>query len=101
MQKYFAQRGLPGPNKEMARECCLGKEVKAPDLTTLKDFLRFQASTMRGKIMKEVKTPTNAFLNDFVECFFAGFTRMTGTEVGKTERSEIYKMGLATNSFGR
>lgn len=26
---------------------------------------------------------------------------MTGTEAGKAERSEVYKVGLVTNSFGR
>jgi hypothetical protein len=39
MQEYFAQRGLPAPDKEMAREHYLGKEVEVSDLATLKDFL--------------------------------------------------------------
>lgn len=43
MQEYFAQRDLSASNKEMARECCLGKEVKLSGLATLKDFLQFQA----------------------------------------------------------
>ncbi len=54
---------------------------------------------MRGKIMKEVKKPSNDFLNYFAECFFAGFIRVTGTEISKAKRSEIYNIDLATNSF--
>jgi hypothetical protein len=101
MQEDFARRGLPPPDEGMARERCLGKGAEVPDLSTLKDFFRFQASTMRGKITKNVKKPTDDSLVTFGECFFAGFTRVTGTEVGKAERTEMYKVGLATNSFGR
>jgi hypothetical protein len=56
---------------------------------------------MRGKIIKKIKKPTNIFLNSFVECFFAGFICMTGTEVGKAERRKIYKIDLVINSFKR
>jgi len=56
---------------------------------------------MRGKTTKKVKKPTDDSLNSFGDCFFAGFIRVTGTEVGKAERSEVYKVGLVTNSFGR
>jgi hypothetical protein len=60
-----------------------------PDMATLKDFLRFQASTMQGKIEAR---PTDDSLNSFAEWFFAGFTRLTETEIGKTERSEVYNV---------
>ena len=60
-----------------------------PDLAALKDFLRFQASVMRGKIKK---IPTDESLNSFTEWFFAGFTRVTETVIGKTERSEVYNV---------
>jgi hypothetical protein len=101
MQENFARRGLPAPDEGMTRERWLGKGAEVPNLVTLKDFFRFQASTMRGKITKKVKESTDDSLNSFGDCFFAGFIRVTGTEVGKAERSEVYKVGLVTNSFGR
>jgi hypothetical protein len=85
----------------MAKKRCLGKGVEVPDPASLKDFLQFQASTMHGKVTKKVKKPTDASLDGFGGCFFARFTRVTGTEVGKAERSEVYKVDLATNYFGR
>jgi hypothetical protein len=44
---------------------------------------------MRGKIKQ---TPTDESLNCFAEWFFAGFTRVTETVIGKTERSEVYNV---------
>ena len=44
------QRGITPPDKRTAREHCLNKGVEVPDLAAVKDFLRFQASVMRGKI---------------------------------------------------
>jgi hypothetical protein len=109
MKENFTRKGLSAPDERLARERCLGKGVEAPNMTTLKDFFRFQASTMRSKIKKTLneaslnplKKPTDAALNAFAECFFARFTCVTGAEVDETERSEVYKVGLATNSFGR
>lgn len=54
---------------------------------------------MRGKITKKAEKPTDDSLVAFRECFFAGFTRVIGTEVSKADRSEVYKMGLVTNFF--
>jgi hypothetical protein len=54
---------------------------------------------MRGKITKKVMKFIDNFLVIFKQCFFAGFTRVTETEIGKAERNEIYKINLATNSF--
>ena len=44
---------------------------------------------MRGKIKQ---TPTDESLNCFAEWLFAGFTRVTETVIGKTERSEVYNV---------
>ena len=83
------QRGVTPPDERMVREHCLGKGVEVPDLAALKDFLWFQASVMRGKVKK---IPADESLNSFAEWFFAGFTRVTGTVIGKTERSEVYNV---------
>jgi hypothetical protein len=101
-RRIFHGGGLPAPEEGMARESCLGlgKGVETPDLAIPEDFLRFQVFTMRGKITKKVKKPTDDSLNGFVECFFAGFTRMIGTKVGKAEERSI-QGGPGTNFFGR
>jgi hypothetical protein len=41
---------LPLPDEAIARERYLRQGVAAPDLATLKDFIRFHAHTSRSKI---------------------------------------------------
>lgn len=52
MQRESAQRGLPPPDKESARQYYLRSEVEAPDLATVKDFLRFYTATSRPQLSK-------------------------------------------------
>jgi hypothetical protein len=88
MREDFAWRGLPPPDEGMVRERCLGKRVNASDLPTAKDFIRFHAAVSRGKI---VELRTADFNNAFAEWFFAGFTRVTGTQrihKNDTERTD-------------
>ena len=66
--------------------------VEAPDLATVKDFLRFYVATSRGKI---VERPTVDSINTVAEWFFAGFTRVTGTVTDANERSEVYHVSCA------
>ena len=58
MQKVSLQRGLPIPNEAAARPHCLHKGVDAPDLATVKDFLRFYIATSRGKIDEDERSKT-------------------------------------------
>ena len=89
MREDAIRRGETPPDERTVREHCLGKGVEVPDLAVWKDFLRFQASVMRGKVKK---IPTDVSLNRFAEWVFAGFTRVTETVIGKTERSEVYNV---------
>jgi hypothetical protein len=100
MQNDSLQRGLPIPNEADARMYCLRKGVDAPDLATVKDFLRFCIATSRGKI---VVKPTADSANTFAEWFFAGFTRITGTPIDEQDRSEVYKVSalLPRTTLGR
>jgi hypothetical protein len=52
MQKDSRQRGLPIPDEANARHHSLRKGVDAPDLATVKDFLRFYIATSWGKIVE-------------------------------------------------
>ena len=61
--------------------------MEAPDLTIVKDLLRFHAAASKGKI-KEKITPDS--LNTFAEWFFAGFGRITDTQIDADDRSEVY-----------
>jgi hypothetical protein len=53
----------------MVRERCPGKGVDAPDVPTVKDFIRFSAAASRGKV---VELPTVDSVNAFAGWFFAG-----------------------------
>jgi hypothetical protein len=56
----------------------------------VKDFLRFYIATSRPQLSK---IPTVDSINTVAEWFFAGFTRVTGTETDVDERSEVYNVG--------
>ena len=86
MREDAKRRGVTPPDERTAREHCLSKGAEAPDLAAVKDFLRFWASVMRGKI-KQI--PTDESLNCFAEPFFVGFTRVTEIMIIKTERTEV------------
>lgn len=87
MKLEHASRGLPPPDEDMARAKCLRKGVETPDLATVKDLVRFYIATSKPQI--DVK-PTVDSINTVMEWFFAGFTRVTGTETDEEERSEVY-----------
>lgn len=44
MKEDALEEGLPIPKEAAVRERVLGKNVEAPDLVTVKDFLRFHAT---------------------------------------------------------
>jgi hypothetical protein len=80
------ERGLPAPNEEAAREQCLRS---GPNLATVRDFIRFYIATSRPRLAEQ---PTVDSINTVAEWFFAGFTRVTGTETDAEERSEVYNV---------
>jgi len=82
MKEDALQKGLPAPDEAAVRELVLAKNVEAPDLATVKDFLRFKAAAGKGMIAEQT---TYDSLNTFAEWFFAGFTRVTDTEIKRTE----------------
>jgi hypothetical protein len=96
MQEDALQRDLPAPDEAYARHHCLHQGVEAPDLATIKDFFRFFIATSCGKI---VTKPTVDSINTNAEWFFAGFTRITGTEINEKDRAEVYK--VSTPSYKR
>ena len=89
MQQDAIQRGLPTPSEEAIREQYLRPGVKAPSLVTVKDFMRFYIATSRPRLAEQ---PTVDSINTVAEWFFAGFTRVTGTETDAEERSEVYNV---------
>jgi len=62
MKEDALQKGLPVPDEAAVRERVLRKNVEAPDLATVKDFLRFHAAASKGKIREEVTSMALAFL---------------------------------------
>jgi hypothetical protein len=99
MQKGTLQPGLPIPDEASSRQHCLYTGVDAPDLATVKDFLRFYIATSRGKI-DENERPTVDSLKTFAEWFFADFTRITGIPTDEADRSEGYNVGALPQGRG-
>jgi hypothetical protein len=64
--------------------------VDAPDLATVKDFLRFHISISRGYIDEKQTVDS---VNTHAEWFLAGFTRVTGTLTDEEDGNEVYKVG--------
>ncbi len=57
--------------EKTAREAYLRHDVEAPNLATVKDFLRFPMPTSRSILTDR---PTADFINSEAEWFFRGFT---------------------------
>ena len=89
MRKDALEQDLPMSDEACARHLCLRRGVEAPDLATVKDFFRFYIATSYGRI---VAKPTPDSINIIAEWFYAGFTRITGTEINEKDRSEVYKV---------
>ena len=82
-----SKKDLPIPDEAAILELVLRKNVEAPDLATVEDFLRFHAAASKGKIKEKI---TSDSLNTFAEWFFAGFSRVTETQTDADDRSEVY-----------
>jgi hypothetical protein len=78
---------------EQLRKQYLGERVKIPDLATVKDFFRFHTALCKPRILN---IPSTDSLNSDAERFFSGFKRLTGTEISKDFRSEVYNVSIFT-----
>lgn len=92
MRRDCVECHLPLPSEEMAREQCLRPGITAPDLVTVKDFIRFYIATSRPQL---ASVPTADSINTVAEWFFAGFTRVTGADTAEEERREVYNVRQA------
>ena len=90
MKEDAAAKGLPSPDEDKAREDCLRKGIAAPDLATIKDFLRFYVATSKPQI--DTTKPTRDSIQTVAEWLFAGFTRVTGTTTDNEDRSEMFNV---------
>jgi hypothetical protein len=64
MKEDAPQKELPVSDEATVRERVLRKNMEAPDLTAVKDFLRFHAATSKRKV---VEIMTCDSLNTFAE----------------------------------
>ena len=85
-------RDLPLLDEDVARQRCLRSGAEAPDLATVKGFLRFYVATSRPQLSNK---PTVDSINTVTEWFFAGFTRVTGTDTNEQERGEVYDVSCS------
>ncbi len=63
--------------------------IAAPALELTKDFLRFHAKTSHPMLFDTITVES---LNTVAEWSFAGFFRLTGTEVVEADQKEVYKI---------
>lgn len=89
IKRDAVKQGLLVPDKASVRQQYLCEGAEAPDLATVKDFLRFHAAASRGKIEERITADST---NAFAEWFFAGFSRVTGTPTDEEEKSKVYKV---------
>ena len=99
MRKEAVRKGLTAPDEEAVRREHLRTGAAAPDLATIKDFLRFYIATSQPRL--DADKPTVDSINIVAEWFFAGFTRITGTETDEGERSEVYNVSPCSLVFLR
>ena len=65
MKEDALQKGLPVPDEAAVRVRVLKKHANAPDLATVKDFLRFYAATSKGKIKEKISCDSlNTFASE-------------------------------------
>ena len=97
-KRECAARGEPSPSEEDIRQLYLNKDVAVPDLTTMKDFVRFLAALGDGRIKKDDDRVTTDSLCTTMEFFFAAFEKATETIIDKYYRSEIYNVRYLNGS---
>lgn len=79
------------PDKAAIRAACLAKNVVAPELAAIKEFLRFYALGSKALLHKHASADSTCI---YAEWFFAGFQRVTETSVDETERTEVYRVSI-------
>lgn len=70
------------------------KDIEAPDLGTIKDFFRFYSTISTPN--NPTGLPTTDSINSNAERFFAGFERVTETEISEEDRSKVYHVSRVT-----
>lgn len=59
-------------------------------MVDFKDFIRYRMMKMKGVI---TPLPTVDSIKTYLESFFSGFWRKTGTYYANEDRTEFYKVG--------
>lgn len=72
---------------EVSEEECLQEGQPAPDLATVKDFIRYYIYSAKGMLTLR---PTMPSVKNFAERFFAGFTRVIKTVFDKKDTEDVY-----------
>ena len=88
-RRQALREGRISPDEDAVHREHLCEGAPAPALAIVKDFLRFYIATSRPRLDE---LPTVDSINIVAEWFFAGFTRVTGTDTDEGERSEVYNV---------
>jgi len=103
-QEEIERLGLPPMDESEIEDAVRKKHLRegapAPDLATLKDFVRFYCKSSRGTLSEDREVTADS-TNTFMEWFFAGFTRVTKTPTDPKDRSEIYHVSCGKHLVTR
>ncbi|KAL1979242.1 hypothetical protein VTN96DRAFT_6405 [Rasamsonia emersonii] len=77
-------------DSDMNKKDCLCEGQPAPDLATIKDFIRYYIFSTQG--MLSIRQTVSSVLN-FAERFFARFTHVTKTTFDKKDAEDVYYVG--------
>ena len=83
----------PCPDNVSRVAPCLEEGSCPPDIGMLMDFARFHAALGDGRI-HDGGLITAESSNTFMEWFFAGFARITGTQVDEEDRKKVYQVSV-------
>ena len=66
---------------------CLRKNCPAPSNALVKDFARWYCRSRAGRL---APVPNIGSVRSILKGFFAGFHRLTGTEISEELRTDVY-----------
>ena len=89
----------PSMDSNTAAAPSLQEGSPSPDLGTIMEFVRFHAASSEGRIHNSGLITVDSS-NTFMEWFFAGFTRITGTHIDEEDKKRVYQVSARQASRG-
>jgi hypothetical protein len=85
----MSRRGLPASE-------CLQKDCPPPSNMLIKKFARWYCKSRRGRL---APVPSFKSVKAILKRFFAGFERVTGTEIRNELRRDVYLVSVTARKY--